>query len=65
MILGYEMFRNLVNTNKVKKKIKQTYLDTLLDPGRLICSIFCTFYPQSFLNFQRKFLTFKKKSIIC
>ena len=37
MIMGYEMFRNLSQSCRIKnKKQKKTFVETLLDPGMLI-----------------------------
>jgi transcriptional regulator ATRX len=37
MIMGYEMFRNLSQSRRVKnKKQKKIFTDTLLDPGKLL-----------------------------
>jgi transcriptional regulator ATRX len=36
MILGYEMFRSLVNCKKLKEKARKQITGALLDPGKLL-----------------------------
>ena len=40
MIMGYEMFRNLSQSARVKnKKQKKVFTESLLDPGTSLCPI--------------------------
>ena len=43
MILGYEMFRSLVNGKKLKEKTTKQITASLLDPGMLIYFSFVMF----------------------
>ena len=40
MILGYEMFRSLVNGKKLKDETKTQIRNSLLDPGMFITCVF-------------------------